>query len=89
MSDRVEPLGGGWYFVCPGCNSGHRFGPGWEFNGDRERPTFSPSLVSRIAADKVCHLFLRDGRIEFLQDSHHELAGKTVDLPPLKQSIRE
>lgn len=29
-----------------------------------------------------CHSFVRDGRIEFLSDSTHTLAGQTVDLPP-------
>ena len=29
-----------------------------------------------------CHSFVRDGRIEFLTDSTHALAGQTVDLPP-------
>lgn len=29
-----------------------------------------------------CHLFLRAGRIEFLSDCSHALAGQTVDLPP-------
>lgn len=27
-----------------------------------------------------CHSFVRDGRIEFLGDSTHKLAGQTVDL---------
>ena len=27
-----------------------------------------------------CHLFVRDGRIEFLGDSEHELKGGTVDM---------
>lgn len=30
----------------------------------------------------VCHSFVTDGRIQFLSDSTHELAGQTVDLPP-------
>lgn len=30
----------------------------------------------------VCHSFVRDGRINFLGDSTHSLAGQTVDLPP-------
>lgn len=30
-----------------------------------------------------CHSFVRDGKIEFLSDCSHALAGKTVDLPPL------
>lgn len=29
----------------------------------------------------VCHSFVRDGRIEFLGDCTHELAGQTVDVP--------
>lgn len=29
----------------------------------------------------VCHSFVRAGRIEFLNDSTHALAGKTVSLP--------
>ena len=28
-----------------------------------------------------CHSFVRDGKIQFLADSSHALAGKTVDLP--------
>lgn len=29
----------------------------------------------------VCHSFVTDGRIQFLGDCTHELAGQTVDLP--------
>lgn len=29
----------------------------------------------------VCHSFVTDGRIEFLGDCTHDLAGQTVDLP--------
>jgi hypothetical protein len=54
----------------------------WEFNGDVERPTLSPSLL-RTAPHKslVCHSFVRDGRIEYLGDSTHALRGQTVELP--------
>lgn len=30
---------------------------------------------------KVCHSFVTDGRIQFLTDCTHALAGQTVDLP--------
>lgn len=30
-----------------------------------------------------CHLFVRDGKIQFLGDSTHEFAGKTVPMEPL------
>ena len=79
-------------FECPGCDSLHVVHlttpgyPHWAFNGNYERPTFSPSLhVSwdRISTgDKhICHSFIRDGKIEFLNDCTHSLAGKTVDIP--------
>lgn len=29
----------------------------------------------------VCHSFVREGRIEFLSDCTHELAGQTVEIP--------
>jgi hypothetical protein len=30
-----------------------------------------------------CHSYVTDGRIEFLPDSSHALAGRTVELPDL------
>lgn len=31
--------------------------------------------------DSVCHSFVTDGRVQFLNDCTHALAGQTVDLP--------
>lgn len=31
----------------------------------------------------VCHSFVKDGMIQFLTDSTHDLAGKTVPLPDI------
>lgn len=31
----------------------------------------------------ICHSFVRDGRIQFLPDCTHALAGQTVDLPEI------
>ncbi len=84
----------GYTFWCPGCRGRHPFwttptvrGHCWIFNGDLLRPTFTPSLVMEATFGQVrCHLFLRDGQIQFLSDCGHELAGKTVPLerePPL------
>lgn len=33
----------------------------------------------------ICHSFVRGGQIEFLSDCTHELAGKTVPLPPFPE----
>jgi hypothetical protein len=35
------------------------------------------------SVDTICHSFVRDGRIEFLVDCTHELAGKIVDVEPV------
>jgi hypothetical protein len=80
-------------FWCPGCKEPHPFRveraptqpaevPLWGFNGDMERPTFTPSLLCDASTPATrCHLFLRDGRIEFLADCHHDLKGLTVECP--------
>lgn len=45
--------GGVLLFRCPGCEEMHQVqvgdgpGPRWGFNGDYERPTFSPSILVR------------------------------------------
>lgn len=75
------------YFWCPGCKNPHAFTTGrsdgkrpcWSFNGDQNKPTFEPSLL--CYGVKRCHLFLRNGRLEFLGDCEHELANQTVDVP--------
>lgn len=93
-------------FRCPGCDDNHQISVGtWTFNGDLERPTFTPSVLVRavqwggapeptkaatrrarhpnVAAggQTVCHSFVAEGRIQFLGDCTHVLAGQTVDLP--------
>lgn len=87
----------GLMFWCPGCNSPHRIqhgaggGPRWGWNGSIDKPTFTPSVLVTVSAppprepddppDLVCHSFVTDGRIRFLGDCTHPLAGQTVDLP--------
>lgn len=69
---------------CPGCNCGHIFDSRWTFNGNLERPTFSPSMLVRYPmknVERICHSFVRDGQIQFLDDCDHKLKGQTVDLP--------
>lgn len=63
--------------------------PIWNWNGDIYAPTFSPSILSRLPLDGGArtmrnHVFVREGRIQFLTDCSHALAGKTVELPKLK-----
>jgi hypothetical protein len=72
---------GGYIFYCPGCKEDHLFTiDRWTFNGDLERPTFTPSLLYPSKAIR-CHLYVTDGKIQYLTDCGHELAGQTVDVP--------
>jgi len=84
-------------FRCPACNTSHAVSTapgGWGFNGDGNRPTFTPSVLVTHEAKpgagpgfeewrtaRACHSFVTDGRIQFLADCTHALAGQTVDLP--------
>jgi hypothetical protein len=105
-------------FHCPGCGEGHQVlinrgeHPVWQFNGDVDKPTFSPSILVRSGHYTqnahpddcwcnfkerfpnegeppfrcgVCHSFVTEGRIQFLGDCTHELAGQTVDLPEMAE----
>lgn len=74
---------------------GNATGPRWSYNGDPVRPTFTPSLKVEYngpdagqdqgdghrAPPAVCHSFVVEGRIQFLGDCTHALAGQTVDIP--------
>jgi hypothetical protein len=76
----------GHMIMCPGCGCGHLFDKRWTFNGDYEKPTFSPSMLcnANMPIDPPrthrCHSFVTDGKIQFLSDCTHELAGQTVEL---------
>jgi hypothetical protein len=95
-------------FYCEGCEQCHGVTEGWSFNGDFNKPTFSPSILVRGTkitekglADyeqwckdgypdrngepldhvkTVCHSFVTDGKIQYLSDCTHDLAGQTVEL---------
>ena len=49
----------------------------WNFNGDFEKPTFRPSMKNVTTGE---HFFVTDGKIQYLSDCRHEMAGKTVDM---------
>jgi len=92
---KVKPMiGGGQIWFCPGCNKPHHVNTTsvvrWDYNGDPDAPTFAPSILVTYdgrdaghddAPPAICHSFVRSGRIEFLGDCTHALAGQTVDMP--------
>ena len=104
----------GYMIMCPACSEGHCFyngnldgKPHWTFDGNVEKPTFSPSMLVRghrypsggkFPSDEeykrmmdgedlssemipyVCHSFVKEGKIQFLNDCTHKLKGQTVEL---------
>ncbi len=71
-----------YIFMCPGCEEYHAFNNTWVFNNDFEKPTVSPSILLTWGKhiNKRCHSFIKNGKIQFLNDCHHKLKGQTVDL---------
>lgn len=72
--------------------------PVWRFDGNLESPTFMPSFREFIppmpdhpleryhAEQTMCHVWIKDGQIDFLADCAHELRGlhPMVDLSTIK-----
>ena len=63
---------------------------GWSFDGNVEAPTFNPSLLvyeykheDGVVFQPRCHSFIRKGKIQYLSDCGHKLAGQTVELPEI------
>jgi hypothetical protein len=94
------------YFYCPGCKTIHSYNcdvpggavnvngqriPVWSFNGDFDRPTFSPSLLTFTTDPEtkerrtLCHLFVQDGKINYCGDCPHDHNGRQgvelIDIP--------
>jgi hypothetical protein len=73
-------------FMCPGCKRYHgvyvtkEHPVNWDFNGDYDKPTINPSILVTMPNTGTCHSFIKDGKIQFLNDCYHTLAGQTVDL---------
>lgn len=103
MAKTKESPAGVWAIYCPGCDTLHSIWTShpnshnavWGFNGDTEKPTFSPSV--RITwphwttdqdgvetkKDHCCHFFIKEGNIEYCGDCTHELSGQTLALKDL------
>lgn len=70
----------GWPITLPVRLSGSRKGnPQWSWNGDCEKPTLRPSVLS-TCGDFICHSWVTDGQANFLSDCSHEFKNQTIDL---------
>ena len=92
MSDKLHRVAENYYaFHCPGCEYGHAVtvnghknsqGATWGWNGSIDKPTFAPSInCNKDDPEHRCHSVVSDGRISFLNDCFHKLAGQIVEIP--------
>lgn len=74
--DRIIPV------ILKGSRSESGRQPVWSWNGDTEKPTLKPSILTRGGRDgkDVCHTWVNDGMVHYLGDSTHEFAGQTRPL---------
>lgn len=91
MSKARLAMGNTLIWHCPGCGGGHgvpvRSVEGWGWNESLDNPTLTPSILTYahetsppFRPQPRCHCFVRDGKIQFLDDCGHALAGQTVEM---------
>lgn len=84
--------------LCPACDFEHSFrvdlvghgkwenGNFWSFDGNYEKPTFSPSMLSNPGGledfHPICHSFLENGIWRYLGDCTHDMANQEVPMIP-------
>lgn len=76
----------------------------WSWDGNAKEPTFSPSVLSYPHQQSFsppgskhreprlmprCHMFVTAGKLVYLSDCEHELAGQTVDMVPLPERYQK
>lgn len=82
-------------FRCPGCCKTHSFRTlatlrphqQWDWNGSLSAPTVNPSILYEAEEGRRCHLFLTNGKVKFLGDCWHPLAGQTVPMIPYEEDV--
>ncbi len=79
-------------FMCPACKVSHAINNTWEFNGDYELPSLSPSILvegykfdeNKNSVHFRCHTWMTKGKLKFFSDCSHEMAGqKWIELPEI------
>lgn len=83
-------------YWCQGCDMAHSVrlkpdGP-HTWDGNAQAPTFVPSVLynaEQFKDGRICHTFIRNGMVEFLNDCTHRYAGQTVPLPDLPDWLQD
>lgn len=89
---------GEYMFWCLGCNSYHSVttlvknekGCQWQFNGNIESPTFTPSIVvNKDFLERLCHSSIADGKIQYHGDCFHSLKNQIIELQNVEEEDDE
>lgn len=81
-------------FYCPACKDYHQVTEDWQINTDMNKPTIRPSVLVTMKTQNPktgvydiesqrCHSYVTDGKIQYLSDCKHDMAGQTVELPEI------
>lgn len=91
----------GTYIIwCPGCGCHHyipalinqpKIDKHWQYNGDVNNPTFTPSVkITAQPTAYCCHFNITNGQMIFHGDCNqmttHNLVGVTVPLPEIPEN---
>lgn len=77
--------GKGLAFYCHGCGQYHFIDHRCHIEEEDGLPTVKPSILvwypwGDDQEMRRCHLLIKRGKIQYLKDCTHELAGMTVDM---------
>lgn len=73
-------------YICPACNEEHEINDSWQIEEKDGIVNISPSILFRAESfsypekNRVCHSFVKNNKIEYLNDCTHKMAGMTVDM---------
>lgn len=89
VSSKLRRMEGMYAHYCPACEEMHPLPDSWHFNGDLEKPTFTPSFKHTIRwkdEERICHYVLTDGVLNYCGDCTHSMRGP-VPLPDLPSEL--
>lgn len=94
MGNKVKELNSGtalktYLFWSPADDQHIGISSAWGFNGNYELPTFTPSVLMTGGSSDPnykSHMFVTDGKIQYLADCTHAMAGQTVDMVDIDES---
>ena len=94
-SNSVDGSQHGYSHWCPACDELHYIQTvghvTWTFNGNIEKPTFTPSLKHTMNNyDYCCHYVITDGKIYYDKDcSNEQYRNRVIDLPELPKEYKD